>query len=88
MTTLRALLLGSTLPIALACYAFLFLTWLYGEYSEAGALLYAGGRAGYLLLTLRPLRGVRKYAWALSIAGLVGLVSQVVVGAAALLGFS
>ena len=77
---------GETLPIALACFAFLFLTRTIGEYSEVGALLYAGGRVGYLALTPRPVRAARRYAWALSVAGLVGLVTQVVAGAAAMLG--
>lgn len=40
---------------------------------QGGALLYLAGRVAYLVLSARPLRPVRKFAWALSIAGLIGL---------------
>lgn len=53
-----------------------------GEMSANGALLYVTGRVLYLLLSVRPLRSVRKFAWALSVAGLIGLAAEVVVRAA------
>lgn len=48
----------------------------FGAWSERGAVVYAAGRALYLCLSFRPLRPARKWAWALSIAGIAGCVAE------------
>ena len=50
-----------------------------GTFSARGAVLFAAGRLGYLVLSVRPLRPVRRFAWALAVAGLIGLAAQMVV---------
>ena len=76
---------AETFPFALVAFAAIFLTQSVGKYGEAGAILYALGRFGYVLLSARPLRPARKFAWALSIAGLIGLVIQAVIGVSGLM---
>lgn len=48
----------------------------FGPWSLKGAGAYAAGRAAYLMLSVPPLRSLRKWAWATSIAGIVGVVSE------------
>lgn len=48
----------------------------FGPWSFKGALAYASGRALYLVLSVKPLRALRKWAWAASIAGIVGVVGE------------
>ncbi|MGE0046263.1 MAG: MAPEG family protein, partial [Hyphomonadaceae bacterium] len=50
----------------------------FGAWSLKGAIAYAAGRALYLLLSLKPTRGFRKWAWATSLAGIVGIWAEVV----------
>ena len=53
----------------------------FGRYSLNGAVIYAAARLLYLAMTYvgKPLRS---YAWALSIAGLIGCVGQLAVALA------
>lgn len=50
----------------------------FGPWSLKGAVSYAAGRALYLVLSAPPLRGLRKWAWAASIAGIVGVLGELV----------
>ncbi len=48
----------------------------FGPWSFKGAIAYAVGRALYLLLSVKPLRGWRKWGWAISVAGIVGVLGE------------
>lgn len=48
----------------------------FGPWSFKGAIAYASGRALYLVLSVKPLRALRKWAWAASIAGIVGVLGE------------
>jgi uncharacterized MAPEG superfamily protein len=48
----------------------------FGPWSLKGAIVYGAGRALYLVLSMKPLRGLRKWAWAASIAGIVGVIAE------------
>ena len=48
----------------------------FGPWSFKGAIAYAGGRALYLLLSMKPLRAWRKWGWAVSIAGIAGVLAE------------
>lgn len=48
----------------------------FGPWSFKGAIAYAVGRALYLFLSLKPLRAWRKWGWAVSIAGIVGVLAE------------
>ena len=50
----------------------------FGEWSTKGAVVYAAGRALYLVFSFGPLLPLRKWTWAISIVGLVGCVAQLV----------
>ncbi|MGD9967566.1 MAG: MAPEG family protein [Hyphomonadaceae bacterium] len=50
----------------------------FGPWSLKGALVYAAGRALYLILSVKPLRSLRKWGWAVSIAGIVGVLGELV----------
>lgn len=56
------------------------LHWLggFGPWSQKGAALYAAGRFLYLIFSVAPLRPFRRWMWALSIAGIVGCVAELV----------
>lgn len=56
----------------------------FGAWSFKGAIAYAAGRALYLLLSLKPTRGFRKWAWATSLAGIVGVWAELIHTAIAL----
>jgi uncharacterized MAPEG superfamily protein len=49
----------------------------FGAWSQKGAIVYAVGRALYLIVSAPPLRVVRKWAWAISLAGIVGCAAEV-----------
>lgn len=49
----------------------------FGNWSLKGAVVYAAGRALYLVFSIQQLRPVRKWAWAVSIAGIVGCMGEV-----------
>ena len=68
--------LAETFPLAVLLVALLSATGSYGEFSRTGALLYAAGRLAYFALTLRAVRTFRRFAWASSVAGLIGLALQ------------
>ena len=69
---------AETFPIFAGGVAALWAAGGFGEYSATGVSLYAAGRVLYLVLSVRPLRRVRKFSWALSVAGLIGLGVQLV----------
>lgn len=48
----------------------------FGPWSFKGAIAYAAGRTLYLLLSVKPARGLRKWGWAVSIAGIVGVLGE------------
>ena len=48
----------------------------FGPWSLKGAMAYAAGRALYLILSAKPLRSLRKWGWAISIAGIVGVLAE------------
>lgn len=48
----------------------------FGLWSFKGAVAYAVGRALYLVLSVKPLRAWRKWGWAVSIAGIVGVLAE------------
>jgi len=48
----------------------------FGPWSHKGAVVYAIGRGAYLALSFGPLRRFRKWAWATSIAGIVGCLGE------------
>ena len=48
----------------------------FGPWSLKGAIVYAAGRTLYLLFSIAPLRPYRKWAWAISIAGIVGCLAE------------
>lgn len=48
----------------------------FGSWSMKGAIAYAAGRAAYLAFSAPPLRFLRKWAWAVSIAGIVGVAAE------------
>ncbi len=50
----------------------------FGPWSLKGAAVYAAGRALYALLSVAPLRAYRKWAWAASIAGILGCLAELV----------
>lgn len=58
----------------------LALGWLgaFGPWSSKGAVTYAAGRAIYLALSIAPLRRFRKWAWAISMAGVVGVLAELI----------
>ncbi len=60
---------AETFPIFLGSLVGLMVLGGFSEWSQKGAVLYASSRYAYLILTLTYPR-VRKWAWALSIAGL------------------
>lgn len=70
---------AETFPLFVGLVSLLWAYEAFGAYSRSGVLLYAFGRTAYLVLSLRPVRPARRYAWALSVAGLVGLLAQLVV---------
>lgn len=49
----------------------------FGSWSFKGACAYAAGRGLYLLLSIRRLRPFRKWAWAISVSGIVGCIGEV-----------
>lgn len=48
----------------------------FGAWSFKGAIAYAAGRLSYLALSVKPTRPLRKWAWAISIAGIVGCLGE------------
>ncbi len=48
----------------------------FGPWSLKGAVVYAAGRGSYLILSVKPLRGLRRWGWAASIAGVVGVLAE------------
>jgi uncharacterized MAPEG superfamily protein len=48
----------------------------FGPWSLKGAAAYAAGRTLYVLFSVAPLRTYRKWAWAASIAGIVGCLAE------------
>ncbi len=48
----------------------------FGPWSLKGAIFYGAGRSLYLLLSIKPLRSLRKWGWAVSIAGIVGVLAE------------
>lgn len=48
----------------------------FGPWSLKGAMAYAAGRTLYLMLSMKPLRSLRKWGWAISIAGIVGVLAE------------
>jgi uncharacterized MAPEG superfamily protein len=68
---------AETFPLFVGLVSLLWAYERFGEFSRAGVLLYVFGRLAYPALSLRALRRIRRYAWALSVAGLVGLFVQV-----------
>lgn len=61
-------------------FAVLFLSVVdgFGAWSQKGALAYAIGRGLYLSLSIESFRPFRKWAWAISIAGIVGCIGELV----------
>ena len=49
----------------------------FGAWSAKGSVVYAAGRAAYLALSWGTARKLRKWAWAVSIAGIVGVLADV-----------
>lgn len=50
----------------------------YGTWTAEGSLVYAVGRTAYLGLSWGAVRRLRKWAWAASIAGIVGVLADFV----------
>jgi uncharacterized MAPEG superfamily protein len=50
----------------------------FGAWSAKGSVVYAVGRAAYLGLSWGAARQLRKWAWAASIAGITGVLADVV----------
>ena len=50
----------------------------FGVWSAKGSVVYAAGRAAYLALSWGAARKLRKWAWAASIAGIVGVLADFV----------
>jgi uncharacterized MAPEG superfamily protein len=50
----------------------------FGGWSMQGAVAYAAGRLLYLILSVKLLRSVRKWAWAISIAGIIGCAAELI----------
>lgn len=50
----------------------------FGAWSLKGAIAYAVGRASYLVFSVEPARPLRKWAWAVSVAGIVGCVAELI----------
>lgn len=48
----------------------------FGAWSFKGAIAYAAGRLLYLALSMKPTRPLRKWAWAISMAGIVGCLGE------------
>ncbi|NJM35125.1 MAG: hypothetical protein HC850_10930 [Rhodomicrobium sp.] len=48
----------------------------FGPWSLKGAAAYAVGRALYLAMSWKPMRPLRRWAWAVSIAGIVGSIAE------------
>ncbi len=48
----------------------------FGNWSLKGAVVYAAGRALYLVFSIQQLRPARRWAWAVSIAGVVGCMGE------------
>lgn len=48
----------------------------FGPWSMKGAAAYAVGRALYLAMSVSPMRPLRRWAWAASIAGIVGCIAE------------
>ncbi|MGD9800206.1 MAG: MAPEG family protein [Parvularculaceae bacterium] len=48
----------------------------FGPWSLKGAAAYAVGRALYLAMSVKPMRPLRRWAWAVSIAGIVGCLAE------------
>ena len=48
----------------------------FGSWSLKGTVVYAIGRALYVLFSVPPLRPYRKWTWATSIAGIVGCLAE------------
>jgi uncharacterized MAPEG superfamily protein len=56
------------------------LHWLggFGPWSQKGAAVYSAGRFLYLIFSVPQLRPFRRWTWAVSIAGIVGCVAELV----------
>lgn len=48
----------------------------FGPWSLKGAAAYAIGRTAYLAMSVNPMRPLRKWSWAVSIAGIVGCIAE------------
>ena len=69
---------AETFPVFAGGIALLWIADGLGDYSGKGAALYLAGRVLYLLLSAAPVRSFRKFAWALSVAGLIGVGAQAI----------
>lgn len=50
----------------------------FGSWSMQGAAVYAAGRFLYIVFSIPQLRPLRRWTWALSIAGIVGCLAELV----------
>lgn len=67
---------NETFWFVLAGLLILSLTGAHGEWSANGAVFYAVGRWLYFLLSVTKHTAIRKYSWALSMVGFVGVFAQ------------
>lgn len=75
---------SETFPLFAASVVALSMMNGFGPWSVKGAVAYAAGRMLYLVLSVEPTRSLRKWAWAVSIAGIAGCLAELVRAGASL----